>query len=222
MPLRLPLFPLGVVLFPGVLLPLHIFEPRYRRLLEDIAEGERQFGLLLPGIGREAPPAGAVGTIAELRATQPLPEGRSNIVVQGGQRFMVSRYVDDEAPYLVAMVEPFEDRDDAPVSASALAELTTQFHRYDTARRALHDVEPDDEPLPTEAGPLSFRVAGGMELDLVEQHRLLELRSTRARVERLLELLPPRVREVEAGAAVHRRARHNGKGHMHPGLTGDA
>jgi Lon protease-like protein len=222
MPLRLPLFPLGVVLFPGVLLPLHVFEPRYRRLLQDIADGERQFGLLLPGIGREAPAAGAVGTIAELRATQPLAEGRSNIVVQGGQRFMVSRYVDDEAPYLVAMVEPFEDRDDAPVSANALAELTAEFQRYDTARRALHDVEPDDEPLPTEAAPLSFRVAGGMELDLVEQRRLLELRSTQVRVERLLELLPPLVRSVEAGAAVHRRAGRNGKGHMHPGLTEDA
>jgi Lon protease-like protein len=65
MSLRLPLFPLGVVLFPGVLLPLHIFEPRYRRLIEDIVAGDRRFGLLLPGIGREAPPAGAVGTVAE-------------------------------------------------------------------------------------------------------------------------------------------------------------
>lgn len=219
MPLRLPLFPLGVVLFPGALLPLHIFEPRYRRLLEDVAEGERQFGLLLPGIGREAPPAGAIGTIAELRATAPLEEGRSNIVVQGGQRFMLSRYVDDEAPYLVAMVEPFEDQDDAPASANTLAELTAEFQRYDTAHRALHDIEPDHEPLPTEAALLSFRVAGGMELDLVEQQRLLELRSTRARIERLLELLPALRRAMEAGAAVHRRAGQNGKGHMHPGLA---
>jgi Lon protease-like protein len=132
---------------------------------------------------------------------------------------MLSRYVDDEAPYLVAIVEPFEDRDDAPVSANTLAELTAEFQRYDTARRALHDIEPDREPLPTEAALLSFRVAGGMELDLVEQQRLLELRSTPARVERLLELLPALRREMEAGAAVHRRAGQNGKGHMHPGLT---
>jgi len=69
MSLRLPLFPLGIVLFPGGLLPLHIFEPRYRRLLDDIVEGDRRFGLVLPGIGREAPAVGAVGTIAELRVT---------------------------------------------------------------------------------------------------------------------------------------------------------
>jgi Lon protease-like protein len=218
MSLRLPLFPLGIVLFPGVLLPLHIFEPRYRRLLADIGEGERRFGLLLPGVGAETPAAGAVGTIAELRATQPLEEGRSHIVVQGGPRFLLSRYVEDEAPYLVALVEPFADRDEAPVNAGALMELTSAFQRYDVARRALHDVEPDHEPLPTEAAPLSFRVAGGLELDLAEQHRLLTLRSTRARVERLLELLPPLVRDAEAGAAVHGRARRNGKGHMHPGL----
>ena len=219
MSLRLPLFPLGVVLFPGVLLPLHIFEPRYRRLIEDIVAGDRRFGLLLPGIGREAPPAGAVGTVAELRVTQALGEGRSNIVVQGGTRYMVSRYLEDEAPYLVAMVEPFEDREDTAVPATTLAELTTEFQRYDTARRGLHDLEPDDDALPTDAAALSFRVAGGMELDLAEQQRLLELRSTRDRVERLLELLPPLRRAMESGAAVHKRAEHNGKGHRTPGLT---
>ena len=217
--MRLPLFPLGVVLFPGVLLPLHIFEPRYRRLLEDIVAGDRHFGLVLPGIGREAPPVGAVGTLAELRATQPLGDGRSNIVVQGGTRYMVSRYLEDEAPYLVAMVEPFDDRDDAPVAAATLAELTAEFQRYDAARRGLHDLEPDDEALPAEAAALSFRVAGSMELELAEQQRLLELRSTRERVERLLELLPPLRRVVESGAAVHKRAEHNGKGHRTPGLV---
>jgi Lon protease-like protein len=219
MSLRLPLFPLGVVLFPGVLLPLHIFEPRYRRLLEDIVAGDRRFGLLLPGIGREAPPVGAVGTVAELRATQPLGEGRSNIVVQGGTRYMLARYLEDEAPYHVAMVEPFDDREETPAAEATLTELIAEFQRYDAARRGLHDLEPDDEPLPTEPAALSFRVAGGLELELAEQQRLLELRSTRERVERLLELLPPLRRVMESGAAVHKRAEHNGKGQKTPGLV---
>ena len=218
MSLRLPLFPLGVVLFPGVLLPLHIFEPRYRRLVEDIVAGDRRFAPDARQQQPEAPPAGAVGTVAELRVTQSLGEGRSNIVVQGGTRYMVSRYLEDEAPYLVAMVEPFEDRDDTAVPPATLAELTTEFQRYDAARRRLHDLEPDDDALPTDAAALSFRVAGGMELDLAEQQRLLELRSTRDRVERLLELLPPLRRAMESGAAVHKRAEHNGKGHRTPGL----
>ena len=221
MSLRLPLFPLGVVLFPGALLPLHIFEPRYRRLLEDVLGGDRRFGLVLPGIGREAPPVGAVGTIADLRVTQPLAEGRSNIVVQGGSRYLVTRYVDAEAPYLVAMVETFDDREGSGVAPDTLGRLTEEFRLYDVARRSLHDLEPDDEALPSEGGPLSFHVAAGLDLDLVEQQRLLELRSTSERVDRLLELLPMRRTEVETGAAVHRRASHNGKGHRRPGLTED-
>jgi len=219
MSLRLPLFPLGIVLFPGALLPLHIFEPRYRRLLDDVVEGDRRFGLVLPGIGREAPAVGAVGTIAELRVTQPLPEGRSNIVVQGGSRYLVTRYVDADAPYLVAVAETFDDRDEHALPADAGARLTAEFQRFDIARRTLHDLEPDDDALPSEGAPLSFHVAAAMDLDLAEQQRLLELRSTRARVERLLELLPARLSEIEAGAAVHRRATSNGKGHRHPGLT---
>jgi Lon protease-like protein len=219
MSLRLPLFPLGVVLFPGALLPLHIFEPRYRRLLEDVVADEKRFGLVLPGIGREAPAVGAVGTIADLRMTQPLAEGRSNIVVQGGSRYLVTRYVDADAPYLVAMVETFDDRDEQPPPAGAAERLAAEFQRYDVARRTLHDLEPDDDALPTEPGPLSFHVAAAMDLELAEQQRLLELRSSRERVERLLELLPARRMEVEAGAAVHRRAARNGKGHHAPELT---
>ena len=219
MSVRLPLFPLAVVLFPGALLPLHIFEPRYRRLLEDVVDGEKRFGLVLPGIGREAPALGAVGTIADLRVTQALPEGRSNIVVQGGSRYMVSRYVDADSPYLVAMVETFDDREEQAVAGDTIARLTAEFQRYDVARRSLHDLEPDDDALPAEAGPLTFHVAAAMELDLPEQQRLLELRSARGRVERLLELLPTQRATVEAGAAVHRRASSNGKGHRTPGLT---
>ena len=105
------------------------------------------------------------------------------------------------------------------MSAETLAALTAEFQRYDAARRGLHDLEPDDEALPTDAPALSFRVAGGMELDLAEQQGLLELRSTRERVERLLELLPQLRRTVESGAAVHKRAEHNGKGQKTPGLT---
>jgi Lon protease-like protein len=216
---RLRLFPLGVVLFPGALLPLHIFEPRYRQLLADCLADEGRFGLLQPGIGREAPAVGAVGCMAEIRGAQPLADGRSNIVVEGGSRFLLTRYVEGDAPYLEAMVEPFDDRPEDGVPAAQVAALVDEFRRYDAARRALHELEADPRALPTEALPLSFHVAAAMDLDLAEEQRLLELRSTAARVARLLELLPARRAEVEAGLAVHKRAATNGKGHAHPGLT---
>ena len=88
--MRLPVFPLAVVLFPGTPLPLHIFEPRYRRMLADCLAGDRRFGITPPGQAGEAPDPGMVGCIAEVRVNQQLPDGRSNIVVLGGERFVVS------------------------------------------------------------------------------------------------------------------------------------
>src|ERR1051326_7523867 len=87
MPSRLPLFPLKIVLFPGALLPLHIFEPRYRQLLADVTLGDHRFGLLPPGERGGLPRPGTLGCVALVRAVQPLGDGRSNIVVSGERRF---------------------------------------------------------------------------------------------------------------------------------------
>ena len=89
MPFRLPIFPLGVVLFPGTPLPLHIFEPRYRQMLADCLAGDRRFGITPAGTDDELPEPGTVGCIAEVRVNQELPDGRSNIVVLGGERFVL-------------------------------------------------------------------------------------------------------------------------------------
>ena len=108
---RLPIFPLSVVLFPGTPLPLHIFEPRYRRMLADCLAADRKFGITPPGAERETPDPGAVGCIAEVRVNQELPDGRSNIVVLGGSRFVVRRELSESVPYHVAAVELFDDEE---------------------------------------------------------------------------------------------------------------
>jgi Lon protease-like protein len=80
---ELPLFPLPVVLFPGVPMPLHIFEPKYRQMLEDIRATNNLFGLSYfdPSTSdREVPPVGHIGCVAEVNETQTLPDGRSNIL----------------------------------------------------------------------------------------------------------------------------------------------
>ncbi|HZE74649.1 MAG TPA: LON peptidase substrate-binding domain-containing protein, partial [Gemmatimonadales bacterium] len=87
-PYPLPLFPLNVVLFPGTPLPLHIFEPRYRQMLADCLVGDRRFGLVQPGSEAETPDRGAVGCVAEIRANEQLPDGRANVLVVGGSRFV--------------------------------------------------------------------------------------------------------------------------------------
>src|SRR5262245_8239366 len=90
--LELPLFPLPVVLFPGVPLPLHIFEPRYRQLLTDISTSNNLFGLsyLDPATSQlEFPPKGHVGCVAEVTETQTFPDGRSNILTFGVIRYIL-------------------------------------------------------------------------------------------------------------------------------------
>ena len=83
---ELPLFPLPVVLFPGVPLPLHIFEPRYRQMLPDIRLGKNLFGLAYfdpTNTENEVPPAGHIGCVAEVTETQTFADGRSNILTLG-------------------------------------------------------------------------------------------------------------------------------------------
>ena len=104
MPTRLPVFPLSVVLFPGTPLPLHIFEPRYRQMLADCLADDRRFGITPAGADGEAPDPGMVGCTAEVRVNQELPDGRSNIVVLGGDRFVVARVLEEPLPYHVASV----------------------------------------------------------------------------------------------------------------------
>jgi Lon protease-like protein len=216
--MKLPLFPLDVVLFPGALLPLHIFEPRYQQLLADCLGGDRRFGLL-PAGGQDRPAAGMVGTIAEIRATQPLPEGRANIVVSGERRFMLRSYLDDPAPYFVGLVEPFED--DVAEAEEANRHGTDLRRWADRCAEALRRLT--DAPTPAnwaaDAATLSFQVAAMLEVDPDFKRRFLSMRSATHRVVLLLELLPTIVSDLEARAAVRTRASSNGSGGAHPDVV---
>jgi ATP-dependent Lon protease len=209
MPSRLPLFPLAVVLFPGEPMPLHIFEPRYRRMLADCLEGNGRFGLTPDPSPRD----GSVGTVAMIRAAEPLGDGRSNIVVLGERRFAVRSLLAEETPYLVGAVEEFDDQPGTaplPVERQRLRELGDAYRE---ALRVLVDSAADPDPWAEDGETFSHQVAALSELDLENKARLLALRSTRQRCTALIQLLPPLVREAERRAEVHLRARTNGKGH---------
>lgn len=216
MPFRLPIFPLSVVLFPGNPLPLHIFEPRYRRMLADCLAGDRRFGIT-PVADNSGPPAsGAVGCVAEVRVNQELPDGRSNIVVVGGLRFLVSRLVEDVQPYLVAMVQTFEDDPGTEPAEEEIASLRQLALAYFSSLRELSDEDGDQPVLPQDGLSLSFYVAGNIECDLGVKQRLLAERSTVRRIKALLLLLPVLTSAVENAIRVHRRAHSNGKGRTIP------
>lgn len=211
MSFRLPIFPLSVVLFPGTPLPLHIFEPRYQRMLGDCLADDRRFGIT-PGASSDAPEPGAIGCVAEVRVNQELPDGRSNIVVVGGSRFVVSRLLNESLPYLTADVQPFEDHPGSAPAPDRVEALRELFTRYLAELRELNDTLPEEAALPDDGLSLSFQVAGQIECDLGVKQRLLAERSTARRVDALIMLLPVLTSAVERGIKVHQRAHGNGKG----------
>lgn len=213
----LPLFPLPVVLFPGVPLPLHIFEPRYRQMLIDIRVSNNMFGLAYfdPSTSEtEVPPAGHVGCVAEVTETQTFPDGRSTIMTLGVIRYRIESYVERGDPYLVAQVSYFEDdEEDEPMLAATSREVAETFTRIAQAVRTINDERatlPDISD--TEPQRLSFLVAAAMEIEADVKQELLELRSTSQRLERLRGMLNIAVKGYEERARIHELAKSNGHG----------
>ncbi len=219
MPVRLPIFPLGVVLFPGTPLPLHIFEPRYRRMLADCLETDRRFGITPAGRDDALPDAGTVGCIGEVRVNQELPDGRSNIIVVGVERFVLTRAMDDPAPYFVALVQPFDDEPGTDPPDESAAQLRELFAGYYTLLRQLNDADPEAPTLPDDALGLSFHVSAAIDADPGVKQRLLTERSTARRVDALLTLVPILTATVETALRIHRRAHTNGRGGARPDVV---
>ncbi|HEU4563531.1 MAG TPA: LON peptidase substrate-binding domain-containing protein, partial [Gemmatimonadaceae bacterium] len=211
-PRRLPLFPLPLVLLPGVTTPLHIFEPRYRRLLADCLAGDRRFGLIyLPrDTAEDDLPRGHVGTVAAIEASDPLPDGRSNILVRGTERFALSALVPADAPYHVGEVDAFDDEPEPSEPMTRLAEhVRERFAQVATAARALAD---DRAPVPAlEDAPalLAFRIASLIDMDAAARQRLLASRSPTARLREIGAVLERAAAPLERRAAVHTRAKTN-------------
>jgi Lon protease-like protein len=207
---RLALFPLPAVLFPGTVLPLHIFEPRYQQLVADCLEDDAPFGVIRPGKEQEAPSPGTVGCAARIRARDLLPDGRSNIVVVGQERFCIQLYLEDDTPYLTALVEEFEDHETGPQPPST-EELERLFQAYTEAMHTVHDVVQEAVTLARDPGTLTFQIAGALDLGTPSQLRLLEMRSAKDRIAFLTQWLRPQATDLADRARLHERARGNGQ-----------
>ena len=215
---ELPLFPLPLVLFPGVPLPLHVFEERYRRLLADVRVTNNLFGLSYfdPNAAGafERPPTGHVGCATEVVEVQPMPDGRSNILTVGVARYRVTDYVESDEPYLIARVEFFEDEEGDPEFLRKRAgEVAEMFTRIARAMRSINDERGELPELPVEDPErLSFLVAAVVEMEAESKQQLLEMRSTAERLRRIYTLLTQAVSSYEARARTHELARGNGHG----------
>jgi len=192
----LPLFPLGSVLFPGALMPLHIFEPRYRLLIRRCMERHHPFGIVLIRSGSEVDPRAEpydVGTEAKIVAESPLPDGRSYIVTRGERRFAVENLIPDAEPYLVGQVRYLDEADGdgaashASVALEALGSyLLAVVAVTDDSRgeRALADDLRDALPR-----DLAYRIAGSLAVDAPQQQALLELETASARLKEETRIL---------------------------------
>jgi Lon protease-like protein len=212
---ELPIFPLALVLFPGVPLPLHIFEPRYRQMLNDVRAGNSLFGVSYFDAStseKDVPPAGQVGCVAEITETQPMPDGRANILTVGIIRYRIEEYVERDDPYLLARVSYFEDdEEDRNVLSESARDVAETFTRIARAVRTIND-ERANLPDISDTDPqrLSFLVAAAMEVDTDVKQDLLELRSTAERLQRLREMLERAVSNYEERARIHELAKGNG------------
>ena len=184
---ELPIFPLPeVVLFPDRPLPLHIFEFRYRILMNTILESDRRFGVLLVD---QAGQTATVGCCAEVIQYQRLPDDRMKMLTLGQQRFRVLEYV-REKPYKVGLVEWIEDhppQKDLKPLATEVEQLLRDVVRL-SAKLTDQNIElPENIPdLPVE---LSYWVASNLYGVAAEQQALLEMEDTAARLERETEIL---------------------------------
>lgn len=192
---RLPLFPLGSVLFPGMLLPLHIFEPRYRLLLQRVVQNDEPFGIVLikagPEVGGPAEPH-RIGTTARVVGTTPLPGGRSFIIARGERRFEIESIDAESEPYLVATVRYLDEDDGADASdvADRAADLFGQYLTgiISTSNDARTEV-PLAELRDGTPAEVAYRIAGGLGIDAAERQRLLETERTAPRLETVVRLL---------------------------------
>lgn len=152
----LPLFPLHTVLCPGIALPLHIFEPRYRALVRHCLQADEPFGVVWIREGREVGSGdlsvAAVGTVAQIREADRRVDGRYDLIAVGTGRFRIEEVFADRAPYLVARAEPMADLITDEGRALQLARIVTRrFVRYVDEVRDL--AETDDGRAVAPAGP---------------------------------------------------------------------
>jgi len=176
----LPLFPLGTVLFPGLLLPLHIFEDRYRQLVSDLLAGPepRRFGVIAIRKGRETGVNGIsalheVGCTATLRQVNERDDGRFDLVTAGTHRFRLAG-LDDSRPYLQGVVELLPDEAGDEMAAShATRAVQAAFRSYLSALAAQGTTQLAIPDLPDDPVLLSYLVAASMIIDLSGKQALL-------------------------------------------------
>jgi len=206
----LRLFPLqSVVLFPGMELPLVVFEPRYVQLTNECTEADEPFGVLLLRDGREVGDDDVnphdIGTTAHIRSVNPLGQGRFSVAAVGGRRFRV-RSLSHDRPYLSADVEYLEDDAAEDIEPPLVANVKEDAAEFIKTMLALRGGYVREVPLPDDGVVLSYQVAQLFQGNADVQQKLLEMR-TADRLSDELELIRKAAEHIKRRGEEERRRR---------------
>ncbi len=198
----MPLFPLGIVLLPGEVLPLHIFEPRYRELVARCVAGPEPFCV----VHADDDGLREIGCLAVgLEVVERFDDGRLSIVVTGGEPIQIQRVDDETHPYLAADGVTIEDDSEAATTDDVQQAI-------DAYRELVQVAEGGEGPPEPEAGPrLSYEIAGRIDFGPEVKQRILESRSEPARLREVVDLVRRATKAVRTASAVSARAHTNGR-----------
>lgn len=212
---QLPIFPLPLVMLPNELLPLHIFEDRYRQMLKDISSDKNFFGIVLyepDSAFDELPAVGTVGCVAEVRESEILDDGRSNILTLGVVRFRITGYPSSLEPYLVAEIEFFEDSEGDPGLIGPISDEV--FELFERLAKAAFKMSGSRGQFPeiqrSDPESLSFLIAAAFNFDNDKKYKLIETSSTLHRLTELKKFLEQAVGQIEESSEILTVAKTNG------------
>jgi Lon protease-like protein len=198
---ELGLFPLPIVLLPTERIPLHIFEPRYRELIEECIETGTDFGLVLTDGEGAVHEIGTRASVAQV--LERLDDGRLNIVVEGGDRFRLLELTSGRS-FTTGIVEDVEDEDE-PAPATDVERVVEVFTALASEAESDVDIPDPDSPL------LDFELAARVDFAPDAKQELLASTSPGGRMSRLIELLEIALQAVKIEKALRERAGKNGK-----------
>ena len=214
--MEIPLFPLpNLVLFPNVIVPLHIFEERYKLMINSCIENDEPFGLVLLRSGAEEESAETihrVGVTARVAQVERLEGGRLNILCQGESRFRILRFT-EQHPYWKATVDFFEDNEGGVRDEKLYDRVAGLYRKVFELGLKLSASEQSEAVLPEEPADLSFMVSYILDIESEEKQDLLEMTSTSERLQVLVTHLDDTIRKLEqqiAYKAVVAKVRGNG------------
>ena len=208
--MELPLFPLNTVLFPGATIPLHIFEERYKLMINTCVEARRPFGVVLIRGGEEAGgPAEPfdVGTTAHVSSVQHLEDGKMNLMCVGGARFRILTTRSDE-PYPVGEVEVLETTAEDDEETRDIADTAgSLFAEYLRLYLAMSNQWARSVEMPAEPDRLADYIASRLAIDFWTKQDLLEELSAHNRLSKEIALLSDAIQEMTPRVESVRAAR---------------